>query len=156
MDLLLEIHLGEPLETESTNLYIMNLQLENQLIQGNQVTFGSPLWRFITLLNEIFYFILVTWITKWRTNCFKGIKQLRFSTVEIHYFTNEIILFHVSIMDLQMENQLFQVQVNQATLGSPLWRSNCFRGTKKLQFRIMDLQMENQLIQGNQAVLGSP
>ena len=53
-------------------------------------------------------------------------------------------------MDLQMENQLFQVQVNQATLGSPLWRSNCFRGTKKLQFRIMDLQMENQLFQGKQ------
>ena len=62
------------------------------------------------------------------------------------------LLFHVSIMDLQMENQLFQVQVNQATLGSPLWRSNCFRGTKKFQFRIMDLQMENQLLQWNQAV----
>ena len=137
MDLLLEIHLGEPLETESTNLYIMNLQLENQLIQGNQVTFGSPLWRFITLLNEIFYFILVTWITKWRTNCFKGIKQLRFSTVEIHYFTNEIFYFML-------------------VSWISKWRTNCFRGTKKLQFRIMDLQMENQLLQGNQAALGSP
>ena len=195
MDLLLEIHLGEPLETESTNLYIMNLQLENQLIQGNQVTFGSPLWRFITLLNEIFYFILVTWITKWRTNCFKGIKQLRFSTVEIHYFTNEIFYFMLvswiskwrtncfkgiktiqfQIMDLQMENQL--LQGNLAVSGSPCWRSNtivnnilyfilvswiskwrtnCFRGTKKLQFCIMDLQMVNQLLQGNQAALGSP
>ena len=166
MDLLLEIHLGEPLETESTNLYIMNLQLENQLIQGNQVTFGSPLWRFITLLNEIFYFILVTWITKWRTNCFKGIKQLRFSTVEIHYPSEWYLLYHVSIMDLQMENQLFQGNQEASILyyGSPNGEPTVTRKPSSIRFSMMeiqhrislfhfivlDLQMENHLFQVNQ------
>ena len=157
----------------------MDLQMENQSIKGNQATLGSPLWRSNMLSNNILYFILVSWISKWRTNCFRGTKKLQFC-----------------IMDLQMENEL--LQGNQAAIGSPCWRSNClvndvsyilflyhgspngdptvsgeqrsfnfvswisiwgtncFRGTKKLQFCIMDLQIENQLLQGNQAALGSP
>ena len=38
----------------------MDLQMEKQLFQG----------------NDILYFILVSWISKWKTNCYRGIKQL--------------------------------------------------------------------------------
>ena len=129
--------------------------MENQLLQGNLAVSGFPCWRSNTIVNNILYFILVSWITKWRTNCFRGTKKLQFC-----------------VMDLQMENQLFQGNQEASSLnhGSPneeptvsgeprsfnfeawisKWRTNCFRGTKKLQFCIMDLQMENQLFQGNQ------
>ena len=107
----------------------MDLQMENQSIKGNQATLGSPLWRSNMLSNNILYFILVSWISKWRTNCFRGTKKLQFF-----------------IMDLRMENQL--LQGNQAALGSPWWRSN----TEYLIFHfiILDLQMENHLFQVNQ------
>ena len=107
----------------------MDLQMENQSIKGNQATLGSPLWRSNMLSNNILYFILVSWISKWRTNCFRGTKKLQFR-----------------IMDLQMVNQL--LQGNQAALGSPWWRSN----TEYLIFHfiILDLQMENHLFQVNQ------
>ena len=83
----------------------MDLQMENQSIKGNQATLGSPLWRSNMLSNNILYFILVSWISKWRTNCFRETKKHQFR-----------------IMDLQMENQL--LQGNQAALSSPCWRSN--------------------------------
>ena len=35
----------------------MNLQMENQLLQGNQAALGSPLGRSITLVNDILYFM---------------------------------------------------------------------------------------------------
>ena len=140
------------------SIYYLGSPNGEPTVSGESKALGSPLWRSINLVNNILYFILVSWISKWRTNCFKGIKTLQFQ-----------------IMDLQMENQL--LQGNLAVSGSPCWRSNtivnnilyfilvswiskwrtnCFRGTKKLQFRIMDLQMENQMLQGNQAALGSP
>ena len=164
-------------------------------------------------MNNILYFILVSWISKWRTNCFNGTKTIQFQIMDLQmenqllqrnpavsgsscWRSNTIVnIYHFRIIDLQMENQL--LQGNQAAIGSPCWRSNClvndvsyilflyhgspngdptvsgeqrsfnfvswiskwrtncFRGTKKLQFCIMDLQIENQLLQGNQAALGS-
>ena len=64
----------------------MDLQMENQLLKGNQAALGSPFWSSITLSNDILYsrikqhdilyFILVSWISKWRTNWIRGTKQL--------------------------------------------------------------------------------
>ena len=104
-------------------------------------------WPFWTDHQGIIYlhFILVSWISSWRTNCFRESNSSRFSTLEIHYLSEWYFAFHASIMDLQFENQLFQR--NQ---GSTLWRfisvvndslyffvswifkwrNNCFRGTK--------------------------
>ena len=76
----------------------MDLQMENQSIKGNQATLGSPLWRSNMLSNNILYFILVSWISKWRSNCFRGMISY------ISFF---------SITDLKIENNL--VQGNKAT-----------------------------------------
>ena len=104
-------------------------------VSGESKALGSPLWRSINLVNNILYFILVSWISKWRTNCFNGTKTIQFQ-----------------IMELQMENQL--LQRNPAVSGSSCWRSNTI--VNIYHFRIIDLQMENQLLQGNQAAIGSP
>ena len=40
----------------------MDLQMENQLLQGNQAVLGSPCWRSNTLVNDILNFILASWI----------------------------------------------------------------------------------------------
>ena len=146
---------GSPCWRSSTivNKYrfgIMDLQMENQLVQGNQeasiLYHGSPNGEptvtrepssvRLSMLEihyfsewDLTYFILVSWISKWRTNCFRETKKHQFR-----------------IMDLQMENQL--LQGNQAALSSPCWRSN----TEYLIFHfiILDLQMENHLFQVNQ------
>ena len=106
--------------------------MENQLFQGNQEAstskHGSPNGE-PTVSGEQRSFNSVSWVSKWRTNCFKGTKTLQFQ-----------------IMDLQMENQL--LQWNPAASGSPCWRSSTI--VNKYRFGIMDLQMENQLVQGNQ------
>ena len=106
--------------------------MENQLFQGNQgssiLNHGSPNGE-PTVSGEQRSFNSVSWVSKWRTNCFKGTKTLQFQ-----------------IMDLQMENQL--LQWNPAASGSPCWRSSTI--VNKYRFGIMDLQMENQLVQGNQ------
>merc|ERR1712131_468908 len=105
-------------------------------VSGESKALGSPLWRSINSVNNIVYFIFISWNSKWRTNCFRGTKKLQFC-----------------IMDLQMENQLFQGNQEASILyhGSPngeqtvsgeprnfnfvswisKWRTNCFRGTKK-------------------------
>ena len=112
--------------------------MENQLFQGNQgssiLNHGSPNGE-PTVSGEPRSFNFEAWISKWRTNCFKGTKTLQFQ-----------------IMDLQMENQL--LQWNPAASGSSCWRSNTI--VNIYHFRIIDLQMENQLLQGNQAAIGSP
>ena len=54
----------------SFHFSILDLQLENQLFQRNQ---GSTLWRFISIVNDSLYFF-VSWIFKWRNNCFRGTK----------------------------------------------------------------------------------
>ena len=60
----------------SFHFSILDLQLENQLFQGNQAALGSPLWRFITCVKDILHFMQVSWISSWRTNCFRGTKDL--------------------------------------------------------------------------------
>ena len=67
--------------TKKLQFCIMDLQMVNQLLQGNQAALGSPWWRSNT---EYLYFILLSWISKWRTICFRWIKSFRFSTLEIH------------------------------------------------------------------------
>ena len=42
-------------------------------VSGESKALGSPLWRSINLVNNILYVILVSWISKWRTNCFNSI-----------------------------------------------------------------------------------
>ena len=134
---------------------IMDLQMENQLFQGNKEAsipyYGSP---------------------NGEPTVTRKPGSVRFSMLEIQYFSEWYLIFHFSIMDLQMENQLVQLnqvasfsiiylqmenqlfQGNQAAWGSPLWRSISWYHI--FLFSIMDLQIENNLVQGNQAALGSP
>ena len=56
----------------------MDLQMENQLFQGNQeasiLYHGSPNGE-PTVSGEPRNFNFESWISKWRTNCYKGTKQ---------------------------------------------------------------------------------
>ena len=129
------LHDGDPTQNIFISFYCLGSPNGEPSVSGESKALGSPLWRSINLVNNILYFILVSWISKWRTNCFNGTKTIQFQ-----------------IMDLQMENQL--LQRNLAVSGSSCWRSNTI--VNIYHFRIIDLQMENQLLQGNQAAIGSP
>ena len=110
--------------------------------------FGQIIRALYIYISFQYHFILVSWISSWRTNCFRESNSSRFSTLEIHYLSEWYFAFHASIMDLQLENQLFQ-----GNQGSLLWRFISVVNDS-LYFCILDLQMEKQLFQGNQVALG--
>ena len=110
--------------------------------------FGQIIRALYIYISFQYHFILVSWISSWRTNCFRESNSSRFSTLEIHYLSECYFTFHASIMDLQLENQLFQ-----GNQGSTLWRFISVVNDS-LYFCILDLQMEKQLFQGNQVALG--
>ena len=111
--------------------------------------FGQIIRALYIYISFQYHFILVSWISSWRTNCFRESNSSRFSTLEIHYLSEWYFAFHTSIMDHQLENQLFQG--NQGSLlwrfisvvndslyffvsWISKWRSNCFREPSSFRF----------------------
>ena len=88
-------------------------------LHPDQTDLSSTLWRFITLVNDKLLFILLSWISKWRTNCFRGTSSFRFSTLEIHYFGESYISSSISFYYLGSTNG----EPTVSGLGFPLWRS---------------------------------
>ena len=93
-------------------------------VSGESKALGSPLWISINLVNNILYFILVSWISKWRTNCFRGTKKLQFC-----------------IMGLQMENQLFQgnQDASISNHGSPNGEPTVTREPSSVRFSMLEI-----------------